>query len=752
MQRPGDQSHFPPPNRVSTGSDELGRLDSLERELEATREELAVQMEILRATQARLDSEIANRKRIVAERDETVRQLRESEETFRKLFQYNLDSMTIIDVNTRKFIDANEQYTLHSGYRREEVIGKRAREMDPFYDPEEAARFIAELKTRLVVRNMEVRFKRNDGSAYPVLASAIILPLGGRPCCVTISRDISAIKETQRQLVEAREAALAASEAKSEFLSSMSHEIRTPLNAVLGMADLLWESHLDDEQRHYLEIMSANGSALLDQINDILDLARIESGRLRLERTEFDLRELIDNVGDMMGGRAGEKRLELAARIVPGVPTRLIGDPMRLRQILVNLIGNAIKFTDSGEIVLTAELAAPQAANRFAVLRFSVADTGIGIPPERMNEIFSPFTQADVSVSRKYGGTGLGLAIVKRLVELHKGNISVASTQDSGTTFIFTAEFDVQAPEAAASAASELAGARVLVVDDTSANRLILQETLTAQGARVTCVASGERALEEYRRARMTDDPYRLVLLDCRMPGMDGIDVARELKRPNGAMAAGNPLILMLTSDDLSTVRARARETGIEAYLVKPVKRAELLETIAQSLRRSDSAAAAGPSAFPQQKLAERPRRAPSNPASTLPRLLLAEDSPDNRFLVRAFLKDFPCTIDEVEDGIAALEKVKGGDYDLVLMDILMPKLDGYAATRAIREFERNSGRARIPIIALTASAMDDAVHKALEAGCTAHVAKPVKKPTLIAAIRDAMGETAAARDTVPPA
>ncbi|HVN64043.1 MAG TPA: ATP-binding protein, partial [Candidatus Binataceae bacterium] len=449
------------------------RIAALEAELHATQAELATKLKTLRETQTRLDREIAERKRIIGERDTTERRLRDSEETFRKLFDYNLDSMTISDVAERKIIDINEEYIRHTGYRREEVIGLRTRELDPFYDPEEAARFIQTLKTHLVVRNMEVRFKRRDGTPYPVLVSAIIMQLGGRPRCVTISRDISTLKETERQLVEAREAALAASQAKSQFLSAMSHEIRTPLNAVLGMADLLWESRLDAEQRRYLEIMCTNGAALLDLINDILDLAKVESGHLVLEKTEFDLREAIDKAADTISVRAHEKRLELAVRIVPNVPQRIVGDPMRLRQMLLNLLGNAVKFTESGEVVLTVEVADRHSGTGDALLRFSVSDTGVGIPADKIGAIFSPFTQADSSTARKFGGSGLGLAIVKRLVELHNGEISVRSELDRGSTFSFTAQFGVPPDLAnlASAPGRELKDVRVLVIDDTAANR-----------------------------------------------------------------------------------------------------------------------------------------------------------------------------------------------------------------------------------------------------------------------------------------
>ena len=417
-------------------------------EHQATREELVAEVRALRESHDRMQREIALRETIVAERDQSERKLRDSEATLRKLFDENLDSMTIIDLFTGCYVDVNNEFVRDMGYSREEIIGKRSREIEMFVAAEDNLHFVAELKKNGVVRNMETTFRRKDGSTRIALCSAINLPLNGSLCCVTFTRDISAIKETQRQLIEAREAAFAASRAKSEFLSSMSHEIRTPMNAVLGMADLLWDSTLTMEQRRYLSIMRSNGVALLDLINDILDLAKVESGGISLEKVDFDIRELVDRVADTMGVRAHEKHIELAARVAPGVPENLVGDPLRLRQVMINLLGNAVKFTEHGEVVLTVEMEKP-VENNIARLRVSVADTGIGIAPEKIGNVFSAFTQADASTTRKYGGSGLGLAIVKRLVELHQGEVSVESEPAEGSTFAFTAKMGVREAPAA---------------------------------------------------------------------------------------------------------------------------------------------------------------------------------------------------------------------------------------------------------------------------------------------------------------
>ena len=717
-------------------ADEISLRRAVERELDALRTELAEQVAVRHEVQLRLEEEIAQRDRVIAEGERTEAKLRDSEMALRQLFDQNLDSMMILDLETGKYVDVNDEYTRNSGYSREEMVGKRSREHRAFEHLEENNRLVDELKRFGVVRNMEATFRRKDGRTYSGLISALNLKLRGHWCCITITRDIGALKETERQLIAAREAALEGSRAKSEFLSSMSHEIRTPMNAVLGMADMLAESDLTGEQRRYLDIMRSNGATLLDLINDILDLARVESGQLRFEEVDLDIRELIDQVTETMGMRAHEKHLELAAHVASDVPHNLVGDQLRLRQVVVNLLSNAVKFTERGEIVLTVELANQDVEMGTASIRFSVRDTGIGIARGKTDSIFGAFTQADSSTTRKYGGSGLGLTIVKRLVEMHRGQIRVTSELGKGSSFIFTAQFKTRpAPATVALAASsvELSGMRILVVDDTDANRMILHDTLTSQGVAVTSVESGQAALEEIDRAAAEGAPYRAVLLDCRMPTMDGIEVAAQI-RGRGLAPRARPIIMMLTSDDLAATMARARKVGVEIFMIKPIKRADLFAALGRALGDTSAmpttpAAGAGADSTPNNDAAGmRPLR-----------ILLADDSRDNRLLVQAYFKKTPYILDEVEDGAAAVAKLAAGVYELVLMDIEMPIMDGYSATRTIRTMERETGRRRTPIIALTGSVLGDALNKALDAGCDAHVAKPVKKVTLLAAINKAI-------------
>ena len=536
--------------------------------------------------------------------------------------------------------------------------------------------------------------------------------------------------EQSERLESARGAAMAASKAKSEFLSTMSHEIRTPMTAVLGMADLLIETELSGDQRRYLDIMVANGNSLLELINSILDLARIESGRLQLEKTGFDITDLIDKTISTFGVRAHGKGLELIARIAPGVPERLVGDPLRLRQILINLLGNAIKFTELGEIVLEVEQ--DPESNESGVLRFIVADTGIGIAADKLDSIFGSFNQADSSTTRLHGGSGLGLAIAHRLVGLMDGRIGVESELNKGSKFSFTAHFGLEARVISASAhvVLSLADYRILVVDDNQINRLIVREMVTSCGAEVSEAVSGEKALAAIREGVNAGRPHRIVLLDMRMPGMDGLEVAQRIQQEHLPI---RPLILMLSSDDLKPQVARLREIGLDAYLVKPITRKELFEAIRRVIEEANLNSA---DTLPERR-ATQIQSATSADAPEM-RILVAEDSPDNRLVIAAYLRREPYQVDFALDGREAVNKFISQRYDLVFMDIQMPEVDGLAATRTIRRWENDHGLSPTPIIALSASVLEEDVRLALASGCNLHMSKPVRKRVLLDAVRNA--------------
>jgi PAS domain S-box-containing protein len=660
--------------------------------------------------------------------EQTVKALSDSEETFRKLFDANLDSMTLTGI-TGTYIDVNQEFIKTTGFSREEAIGHHFAELNLWIHPDEMINFADQLMKNNEVRNLEVAFRVKDGSERPVLLSAVNLELKGQLCCLTITREISDLKMTQRELVAAREAALAASRAKSEFLSSMSHEIRTPMNSILGMSDQLMETALNDEQRRYLSTVISNGHALLALINGILDLAKVESGRISLEAVEFDLKDVTEKVLETLAIRAHEKGLELMVRFAPEVPEFVLGDPLRLGQILINLIGNAIKFTQKGQVLVSVEADSTVAGR----LKFTVTDTGIGIAADKRHLLFHAFSQADSSTSRKYGGSGLGLAIAARLVALMHGTVEVASEPGTGSAFSFTAQFEVASrPPPSESQHRTFAGVEILLVAGNDDSRSIVSELLTAHGAQVTQASSAAKAIVELTRNRAQTSRYQLVLLDGTMPTQGGVEVAEFLM--NGG--AGRPqIVMMLSTSDLTNKVARLHAIGVDNYIVKPVRRPELFAAVARACAgvqlgaRSDRSPppAIGPASAPPAIL-DRPLQ-----------ILMVDDSQDNRSLIRAYLKKTPYVLEEAEDGQQAIDKFVAGKFDLVLMDIQMPIVDGYEATSTIRVWEVANSRRRTPIVALTASALDEAVHRTMAAGCDAHVTKPVKKSTLLNAIRDAV-------------
>ncbi|MEI8380211.1 MAG: response regulator [Planctomycetota bacterium] len=610
-----------------------------------------------------------------------------------------------------------------------EVIA-RGRELSREFDrPIEGFRVFVENAILGQPDHREWTYVRKDGSRLPV--SLVVTARCDRDGNVIgflgIATDISARKRAEADILKAKEAAEAANRAKSDFLANMSHEIRTPMNAIIGMTELVLDTELSLTQREYLAMVHESGESLLAVINDILDFSKIEAGKLNLERLPFNIREVLGDTLKSLSLRAHRKRLELVCHIEPDVPFAIEGDPHRLRQMVINLVGNAIKFTEVGEVIL--DVAVDRMEANGPMLHFRVSDTGVGIPQEKMDTIFEAFEQADTSTTRRYGGTGLGLAIVSRLVDLMDGNIWVESEVGRGSEFHFTARFGNASAELIPSISEihppVLRGLRVLIVDDNATSRRILMEMLTNWGMQPQAVSTVAAGLAELERTHALGTPYALILTDSNMPDEDGFELARQIQNRRGLCGS---LIMMLTSADRNDDQTRCQELSISAYLIKPVKQSELLDAIVQAVGTTTQLA--GSAVSPS---------APSRTAEKSKSILLAEDSLINQKLAIGLLERWGHRVTVANNGVEAVSLSESGTFDLILMDVQMPELDGLDATRSIRLREQQSG-GHLPIIAMTAHAMKGDRELCLAAGMDGYLMKPIRAEQLFRQIEDLAG------------
>jgi len=655
-----------------------------------------------------IDRDITERRRV---EEELVRQ----KQFFESLFLNSPAAIVVLDDN-EKIISSNPAFESLYGYKSDEILGFPLDTLITTEETRAEARQYTQQVMSGTVHAFGKRRRKNNSLVDVEIFGVPVFVNEEKVGTLAIYHDIS-------ELVRAHKEAEEASRTKSEFLANMSHEIRTPMNGVMGMLELALETSLTHEQRDYLQTSLQSAEALLTLLNDILDFSKIEAGRLELEVINFSLRNTVEDVAYTLARRAQEKGLEVACLVHPDLNSDLRGDPGRLRQILVNLVGNAIKFTHQGEIVIRAEPL--EETDKDVLLHFAVQDTGIGIPFERQAAVFDRFTQADGSTTRKYGGTGLGLTISRQLVEAMGGTIGVESSPGVGSTFWFNLKYEKRPREKPVTAPLtlgpvNLTQARVLIVDDNQTNRMVLTKNVEALGSRVEAVSSGAKALESLRNAHRAGDLYHVVLLDMQMPGMDGEQTTRAIKSDP---AVKEVKILILTSMGHRGDAARLEALGCSGYLLKPVKQQMLFDAVIAVLGREE-----------EQSQGLITRHSLTEQRKVGLRILLAEDNPINQKLALVLLQKAGYSVDAVETGKEALEKVQANLYSAVLMDVQMPEMDGLEATHQTRAWEDNTGQ-HIPIIAMTAHAMQGDRERCLEAGMDDYVTKPLAPKVLFSVL-----------------
>ncbi len=653
--------------------------------------------------------------------------LYKSETRLRTLFDSTSDAVMLLDEHG--FFDCNQAALKMFGFSlKEELCSRDFIDVSPEKQPggmdqpegidsAMLANMHFGIATQGGSHSFEWVHKRADnGKTFDAEVLLNAMAQDGRSILQATVRDISERKQAENLLWQAKAAAEQASQVKSDFLANMSHEIRTPMNGIIGMTELALDTELTQEQREYLSLVKSSADSLLHIVNDILDFSKIESGKLDIEIIEFSLEAMLRDTMKSLAARAHQKNLELLLHIAPDVPDRLLGDPGRLRQVIVNLVGNAIKFTEAGEIEVSVRCIECMQESSFR-LQFSVRDTGIGIPREKFKDIFESFSQADTSTTRKYGGTGLGLTISAQLIELMGGKIELDSDVGKGSEFYFALQMKAvpTATLVSTQPIEKIAGMSVLVVDDNATNRRLLQEILQSWKMIPTVADSGERALVELERAAQSGFPYQVALLDLQMPGMDGFALAEKLRQHPEHVCA---TVMMLTSDGQRGDAARCRELGIASYLMKPISQFELLDAIMAALGE--------PNQQPQALITRHSLRETRRKLN----LLLAEDNVVNQTLATRLLEKLGHKVTLGKNGLEAVAHWQKGQFDAILMDVDMPEMNGYEATERIRELEATSGR-RIPIVAMTAHAMQGAREECIRHGMDGYLTKPIDTEAL---------------------
>ncbi len=688
--------------------------DSLE--VESLAQSINRMLAHLRQEHDKLNESESEQKRISAMLQQNVREM--------AAIQFALDQHAIVSITDLlgNITYANDLFSKISDYPREELMGKNHRLINSNAHSQAYFEDLWQTIGAGRVWHGEICNRNRSGSLYWVQSTIVpLLGEDGRPeQYIAIRTDISAHKEAESELLRAKDAAEQADQVKSNFLANMSHEIRTPLNGIIGMTELALDTELNAEQREYLGLVKVSADALLHIVNDILDFSKIEAGLLKIEIIEFSLEQMLHDTMKTLAARAHQKDLELLLHVAPDVPDRLIGDPGRLRQVLVNLVGNAIKFTQTGEIEVAVHRLKAITPTQ-TELRFSVRDTGIGIAREKFKAVFDSFSQADTSTTRQYGGTGLGLSISAQLVSLMGGHIELESELGQGSTFTFTLSLATGSNDAYASYQStgRVVGLPVLIADDNATNRSLLVQMLRNWQMLPTAVESGEQALQELERASASATPYALAILDVQMPVMDGFELAqRILAQPKYVGAT----VMMLTSEDQRGQATRCRELGVASYLMKPITQSELLDAIMTAL--GEPLQSSTP-LITRHSLRENRRRL---------KLLLAEDNAVNQTLAVRLLQKLGHTVTVANNGLEAVEHWQAGGFDAILMDVDMPIMNGYEATERIRAIETTSHGlvpAHTPIVAMTAHAMRGAREECLSRGMDAYLAKPIDTEAL---------------------